>query len=42
MRRLLILFLTVCTLAWIVAPAHGGEMLNAYSIWPENWARPMF
>lgn len=24
------------------APAHAAETLNAYSIWPENWARPMF
>jgi iron(III) transport system substrate-binding protein len=23
-------------------PAHAAETLNAYSIWPENWARPMF
>lgn len=29
------LFLTVC-------PAMAEETLNAYSIWPENWARPMF
>src|SRR6476619_6134828 len=21
---------------------HAAETLNAYSIWPENWARPMF
>lgn len=25
-----------------VAPARAVETLNAYSIWPENWARPMF
>ena len=24
------------------ATAHGAETLNVYSIWPENWARPMF
>jgi iron(III) transport system substrate-binding protein len=24
------------------APARAAETLNAYSIWPENWARPMF
>jgi iron(III) transport system substrate-binding protein len=24
-----------------VAPARAAETLNAYSIWPENWARPM-
>ncbi len=23
-------------------PAHATETINAYSIWPENWARPMF
>lgn len=23
-------------------PALAGETVNAYSIWPENWARPMF
>ena len=22
--------------------AQAAETLNAYSIWPENWARPMF
>ena len=27
----------------LVAPAvHAADTLNAYSIWPENWARPMF
>src|SRR5206468_5703800 len=25
-----------------VVPAFAAETLNAYSIWPENWARPMF
>ena len=25
-----------------VAPAFAAETINAYSIWPENWARPMF
>ena len=25
-----------------VSPAFAAETLNAYSIWPENWARPMF
>jgi iron(III) transport system substrate-binding protein len=24
------------------APGLGAQTLNAYSIWPENWARPMF
>ena len=22
--------------------ARGADTLNVYSIWPENWARPMF
>jgi iron(III) transport system substrate-binding protein len=27
----------------LFAPAlHAAETVNAYSIWPENWARPMF
>jgi iron(III) transport system substrate-binding protein len=33
-------------LAWIVgwtsAPACAADVVNVYSIWPENWARPMF
>src|SRR6058998_2343911 len=24
------------------APGLSAQTLNAYSIWPENWARPMF
>ena len=23
-------------------PALAADTMNAYSIWPENWARPMF
>ncbi len=26
---------------FIARQAHAAEMLNAYSIWPENYARPM-
>src|SRR5689334_1797462 len=26
----------------IALPAAGAETVNVYSIWPENWARPMF
>jgi len=26
----------------IAAPAAAAETVNVYSIWPENWARPMF
>src|SRR5947209_10439407 len=25
-----------------VVPAFAADTLNVYSIWPENWARPMF
>jgi len=37
-----------CFTAWLglaalgFAPQLGAQTLNAYSIWPENWARPMF
>jgi iron(III) transport system substrate-binding protein len=34
--------LLALSLAFSVAPARAAETLNAYSIWPENWARPMF
>src|SRR5436190_21746651 len=27
--------------AVLATPAAAAETLNAYSIWPENWARPM-
>src|SRR3984893_18268166 len=27
--------------AWLALPAAAADQLNAYSIWPENWARPM-
>ena len=31
------------TTAFVVpmASVHAAETLNVYSIWPENWARPM-
>jgi iron(III) transport system substrate-binding protein len=29
-------------LAFAVTPARAADTINAYSIWPENWARPMF
>ena len=38
-RRFVILLFLV---ALGVAPGLGAQTLNAYSIWPENWARPMF
>ena len=34
----LVVALTGCA----ALPAYAAETLNAYSIWPENWARPMF
>ncbi|MEP7182621.1 MAG: ABC transporter substrate-binding protein [Betaproteobacteria bacterium] len=36
--------LAACALAaaFAVAPAQAAATLNVYSIWPENWARPMF
>src|SRR5436190_17362030 len=36
-------WLTVAALTAIVlvTPAAAADTLNAYSIWPENWARPM-
>jgi len=36
-----ILVLIAVSLAFGFRPAHAAETLNAYSIWPENWARPM-
>jgi iron(III) transport system substrate-binding protein len=34
--------LLVAAVALPPTPARAGETVNAYSIWPENWARPMF
>lgn len=45
MRRRWQLTGLMIALAAVVLPAAAlaaGESLNAYSIWPENWARPMF
>ena len=38
------LSLVLLTLSFLGAPgpARAAETLNAYSIWPENWAKPMF
>ena len=38
------LSLVLLTLSLLGAPglARAAETLNAYSIWPENWAKPMF
>lgn len=38
-RRHLLALVAAATLA---TPALAQETLNVYSIWPENWARPMF
>jgi iron(III) transport system substrate-binding protein len=40
-RRLAALLL-VCFSFGAAGPAVAADTLNAYSIWPENWARPMF
>jgi iron(III) transport system substrate-binding protein len=39
MRRVLVLASLVLLAA---VPARAADTLNAYSIWPENWAKPMF
>ena len=38
MRLILLAFALALTVA---SPAAAQQTLNAYSIWPENWARPM-
>jgi iron(III) transport system substrate-binding protein len=40
-RARLALALLVTALAWLPGVALAADQLNAYSIWPENWARPM-
>ena len=40
MRRLTVVLTSLLVLA--AAPACAADTLNAYSIWPENWAKPMF
>jgi len=42
MRRFWILIAALLPAALALPPALAGESVNAYSIWPENWARPMF
>lgn len=39
--RLAVPALIAALLAWLALPAAAADTLNAYSIWPENWARPM-
>jgi len=36
-----ILGLAAAFLIWTASPARATDTLNAYSIWPENWARPI-
>ncbi len=36
------LVLLSLTLLCVAVPARAAETVNAYSIWPENWAKPMF
>jgi len=36
------LLIVVAVLVFPAASLAAGTTLNAYSIWPENWARPMF
>jgi len=40
--RVLAALLLIAFAATAAAPAFAAEALNVYSIWPENWARPMF
>ncbi len=40
MRRLTVVLSLLLLVAAVPAPA--ADTLNAYSIWPENWAKPMF
>src|SRR6266496_5319631 len=40
--RLPVWTLFAVSLQFAVVPAFAAETMNAYSIWPENWARPMF
>lgn len=40
--RLLVLLILVLLLLFSIRAIGAESVLNAYSIWPENWARPMF
>ncbi len=41
-RRVLLAALATAGLGLAAGLAHAADTLNVYSIWPENWARPMF
>ncbi|MGH7752515.1 MAG: ABC transporter substrate-binding protein, partial [Gemmatimonadales bacterium] len=42
MRRWMACLLVIGALALSAGAAGAADTVNAYSIWPENWARPMF
>jgi iron(III) transport system substrate-binding protein len=42
MRAWIVPALLAAVTAGAALPVGAAETLNAYSIWPENWARPMF
>jgi iron(III) transport system substrate-binding protein len=42
LTRSLAVFATLLVASTATTRAVAAETLNAYSIWPENWARPMF
>lgn len=42
MKKIFAISLVMVSLLWLAPAAMAAEALNAYSIWPENWARPMF
>jgi iron(III) transport system substrate-binding protein len=42
MKKWILLGFGLFTTLILFSPLHAAESLNAYSIWPENWARPMF
>ena len=39
---LAVAILLAAVLGWAAAPGYAADSVNVYSIWPENWARPMF
>src|SRR5712692_4858336 len=40
--RLPVWTLFAVSVQFAVAPVFAADTMNAYSIWPENWAKPMF
>ena len=41
-RSLVFIAIALWAVFSLTSSAFSAEALNAYSIWPENWARPMF